>query len=326
MRDDVAAAFHALSKSHEASEVLLVSLPVTTPAGDIMAAVDQDGTQHVLVPVPPGTPVAPDQRSKSVTLARRELMVRGSRRLFIDVACHRVELRDVFERLAGEICERVLARPDEYRTIPQLTLSRWRQLVEAGKEPLGESGLMGVYGELWVLRQMIAEDPLRRIEHWVGPEREVHDFHRGAVAVEVKSSSARTGRTVEIHGAEQLAAPTAGLLYLVYVRLRESSAGVTLRQLIEEIRSLGVDSADFERVLARTGISEGSDSPPFEVREELWYHVNEAFPRVVQASFVGSRVPEGVLNLSYQLSLAGPQPAPLSADARATVLRELAAL
>ncbi|MGY1665935.1 PD-(D/E)XK motif protein [Geodermatophilus sp. SYSU D00696] len=326
MRDDVAAAFHALSRSHEASEVLMASLPVTTPAGDLMAAVDHDGTQHVLVPVPPGTPVVPDRRSKSVTLARRELMVHGARRLFIDVACHRVELRDVFERLAGEICERVLARPDEYRTIPQLTLSRWRQLLEAGKEPLGESGLMGIYGELWVLRQMVAEDPLRRIEHWVGPDRAVHDFRRGAVAVEVKTSSSQNGRTVEIHGSEQLAAPTAGRLYLVYLRLREAWAGMTLRQLIDEIRGLGVDPVDFEQMLARTGISESSDTRPFEVREELWYHIDETFPRVVPTSFIGGRVPEGVLNLNYQLDLAGPYPTALPADARVTVLRELAAL
>ncbi len=326
MRDDVAAAFHALSKSQEASEVLLVSLPVATPAGDVMAAVDHDGTQHVLVPVPPGTPVAPDRRSKSVTLTRRELIVQGSRRLFVDVACHRVELRDVFERLAGEICERVLARPDEYRTIPQLTLSRWRQLLEAGKEPLGESGLMGIYGELWVLRQMVAEDPLRRIEHWIGPDRGVHDFRRGAVAVEVKASSARNGRTVEIHGSEQLAAPTAGRLYLVYLRLGEASAGMTLRQLIDEIRGLRVDAAEFEQMLARTGMSESSDTRPFEVREELWYHIDEKFPCVVPASFTGGRVPDGVQNLNYQLDLAGPHPAALPADARIAVLRELAAL
>jgi hypothetical protein len=232
----------------------------------------------------------------------------------------------VFERLAGEICERVLARPDEYRTIPQLTLSRWRQLLEPGKEPLGESGLMGVYGELWVLRQMVAEDPLRRIEHWVGPDRAMHDFRRGAVAVEVKSSSARNGRTVEIHGSEQLAAPTAGCLYLVYVGLRESSAGMTLRELINDLQGLGVDPTDFEQLLARTGISEASDTRPFEVREELWYPIDETFPRVVPTSFIGGRVPEGILNLNYQLDLAGSYPAPLTADARLIVLRKLAAL
>jgi hypothetical protein len=326
VREDLAAAFHALSRSHAASEVLLASLPVTTPAGDLMAAVDHDGTQHILVPVPPGTPVAPDRRSKSVTLARRELMVQGSRRLFIDVACQRVELRDVFERLAAEICERVLARPDEYRVIPQLTLSRWRQLLEAGREPLRESGLVGIYGELWVLRQMVAEDPLRRIDHWVGPDRAVHDFRRGNAAVEVKTSTARSGRVVEIHGVEQLALPPAGCLWLVYLRLGESSIGTTLRQLIDEIEELGVDPATFEQLLSRTGISGDSDTRPYEVREELRFRVDDDFPRVVPDSFTGDRVPEGVLNLNYQLDLSGSHPAPQTAGAWTALLEELAAL
>jgi hypothetical protein len=326
VRDDVAAAFHALARSHESSEVLLASLQVTTPAGELMAAVDQDGTQHVLVPVPPGTPVAPDRRSKSVTLARRELLIQGNRRLFIDVACHREELRDVFERLAAEICERVLAQPDEYRVIPQLTLSRWRQLLEAGREPLSESALVGIYGELCVLRRMLAEDPLHRIDHWVGPDRAVHDFRRGNVAVEVKTSTARSGRIMEIHGVEQLANPDGGRLCLVYLRLRESSAGATLRQVINEIEAIGVDPAYFEQLLARTGIAGDSNTRPYEIREELWFPVDDDFPRVVPASFVGARLPEGVLSINYQLDLSGSFPAPMTIDARTAILRELAAL
>ncbi|MGY1722732.1 PD-(D/E)XK motif protein [Blastococcus sp. SYSU DS0533] len=326
MRDDLSAAFHALSQYHAASQLLMLShLSVDTAAGKIAAAVDHDGTRHLLLPIPIGTPVATDRRSRSVTIERRELIVDGERCWFIDVACQQPALNDLFERLAVEICERVAAEPEDYLVIPGRTLSRWRQLLEAGKEPLTPGQVVGLFGELWVLREMVAEDPLRRVDHWVGPDNAVHDFRRGRVAVEVKTSTTRNGRIVEIHGADQLAVAASDKLILVYLRVREASEGINLRKLVTSLEAQGVDPVSLRGRLNAAGVPLDLNSPSYEVIEERWFTVRDSFPRIIPDSFLGGRVPEGILSLSYRLDLTGPEPVPLEAEARSDILKEMAA-
>ncbi|RBY76275.1 hypothetical protein DQ239_14945 [Blastococcus sp. TF02-09] len=324
MRDDLTAAFHALSQSREAGEQLMLSvLPVTTPEGRVAAALSFEGTRHLLVPIPVGTPVASDRRSKSVTIERRELIVEGDRRLYIDVACHQPELGDLFERLASEICERLAAKPQDYLLIPSRTLSRWRQLLEDGREPLSASQLVGVFGELWVLRRMVEVDPLRRVDHWGGPSRAVHDFGRGGMAVEVKTSTARSGRMVEIHGADQLDVSSNGKLALVYLRVRESADGVSVGGLIAALEAAGADPASLDELLTAAGVRHRPMGPTFEVVEEAWFLVDENFPRITPSAFVGGIVPDGVLALNYRLDLS-TSPAPMSGAEQSRWLKELA--
>jgi hypothetical protein len=326
MRDDIAGAFVALSASQAAAHGLMLSqLPVTTAVGDVAAAVDSEGSRHLLVPVPVGTPVVADRHSRSVTLQRRELIVDGERRFFIDVACHEPELDDLFERLAADMCEQISAKPSDFLLIPARTLVRWRRLFETGREPLSPGQLAGVFGELWVLREMVAVDPLRRVDHWKGPDNAIHDFRRGRIAVEVKTSTARNGRLVEIHGAEQLDAAPYEKLALAYIRLRESADGMRLSDLLTELREAGVDSVELQRRLDALGVSDDTDTPSYEVHEETWFSVTEDFPKIVPGSFKTGVVPEGVQSLNYRLDLTGPYPPPMEMAARDDLLKEIAA-
>lgn len=326
--DELTGAWVALAEEQATSgHIRVAPLMVDTPDGRVYAGRDLSGNLHLMVPVAPGTPVSPDRRSRGVTIERHELLVRGARTVFLDVVCHDDALHDVFQHLAVDLVDRIGREPGRARSIPYETLNRWRTLFERKLRALGEEQLAGLFGELHVLRITLQADPSRRVGHWTGPTGAIHDFRRGGIALEVKVSTAREGRFVQIHGSRQLDTEDDGELYLVFLRLERTDDGRSVTDLLADLRSAAVDVAELNALVARTGFqtdADNLDDDRFRVTEERWYPVDAAFPRIVHASFSAGAPPPGVLRLMYTVDLTGPSPVPLDEPARQELLRRLA--
>jgi hypothetical protein len=327
IRDDIIAAWLSLSGADGPPDGLrLLPLDVMAPAGAVCAGRDAVGDVHLLVPVPPGSPVSADQRSEVVEVVERELLVGGKRQLFVDLACRSRDLDDVFERLAVEVCEHIAETPEKALTVPGRVLSRWRQLLEMRLRALGANQTAGLFGELHVLEQTVLADPARRVDHWQSDPRAVHDLRRGNVAIEVKTTTARTGRVVEIHGLTQLEPPESGTLYLAFLRIEKSPRGRTIDEVLARLTDQGADGARIAGVAASVGFTAGDPaSTRFVVSEERWYRVDPAFPRIVPQTLISGHLPDGVTKINYSADLGGSSPLPLSDDERAQVLEGLAA-
>lgn len=321
--DDLRQAWTAL-RAQPDTGIRLLPLGIATKAGAIAAGVDKIGCPHLLVPVDPGTNVTADCRSKAVTVARRVLVVEGKRRVFVDVACLMPDLADVFERFSAQVCERIEREPSRAPTLPAAVLATWRRLLEGGSGPSQEA-LVGLFGELLVLEAMVQADPSSRVDHWQVGAQAVHDFVRAGQAVEVKTTTVREGRRVEIHGIDQLAPPEGGSLHLVFLRLQVGDEGRSVGDLVKAVRSATYDQDHLDSTLRTLGwIEDGAAPPRFKVVEQRWYRVDQAFPHLTKDVFVGSEVPEGVMSIRYSIDLSGAVPRPLSDSEQGEVLRMVA--
>jgi hypothetical protein len=144
----------------------------------------------------------------------------------------------------------------------------------------------------------------------------------------VKATLVRYGRTVEIHGQEQLNPPPNGSLYLGVLQLEAvGSGGRSVPEIVTSILDLGVDREDFFRRLDRIGYrvddQDAYSAMRFKVREGRIYAVGADFPRIVPESFLGARVPPGVTRLVYQIDLTGEPPNPLGESEVRQVLERL---
>jgi hypothetical protein len=248
---------------------------------------------------------------------------------FIDVVCLVPRLNDLFADVAADMLEALQIDASDPGLVCQQVLGRWRELLER-PDPrlLGPQQLAGLFGELLLVKDLVELSPSSALDAWTGPAKDQHDFTRESVAVEVKTTTVREGRVVQIHGAQQLEPPLGGYLYLAFVRLDVEDGGASVPGLIESILGNGVDRESFFNLLARSGYDPAQsleyEYPKFVVRERRLYPVVDGFPRIVGSSFIAAEIPAGVLRLRYDIDLTGEPPHALDDRNAATLLSRLA--
>ena len=112
---------------------------------------------------------------------------------------------------------------------------------------LTPSQLAGLFGKLQVLERMVARDA-GAVAFWTGPTRTAQDFHRGGDALEVKTTTAPEGRTIHVHGIDQLDVAPPGRLLLFWARVR-TDRGASVPDLVDEILALTDDPPTFLKLL-----------------------------------------------------------------------------
>jgi len=303
---------------------------VAVPDGEVLAGLDVHGGRHLLVPVAASAAFREDRRSVGVQIRRTVLEDAGVDRHFVDVICLVPRLNDLFAEVAADMLEALLLDPGDPPRACHEILERWRELLEK-PDPrlLGPQQLAGLFGELLLVRELVERSPAKGIDAWMGPSKGQHDFARGGLAVEVKTTTVREGRVVEIHGAEQLEQPNGGELLLCFVRLDVEADGSSVPELIDSIFELGVARRTFLDLLARGGYDPSRaaeyERPRFVVRERRFYEVAEDFPQITASSFRTGRVPPGVLRVRYDVDLTGEPPYPLDDAAIESTLLTIAA-
>jgi hypothetical protein len=296
--------------------------------GRILLGLDTLHRRHLLIPVAQNTRIAADHRSSGVQIVAHPLLDRGALRPFVDLVCLKPHLHELFSILVSEVLDLLKKDPIRPDQVCRLVLDRWRELLEgelAGT--VGIEKLVGLFGELWFLREMVQRTS-NAVHCWTGPRGARHDFSIGNLAVEIKSTLSRRGRFVEIHGHKQLEQPENGELYLGVLKLeQEPLLGESLPELVKSIIQQGGDRFTLLQLLAQVDVRLLSLSEYKDIRFHLYesriYKVNDAFPRITSNSFVGGVLPQGVISLAYQVDLSNEPPEPLNESAVVTLLTEL---
>lgn len=302
---------------------------VAAEHGPVLAGLDIHGGRHVLVPVPDPASVREDRRSAGVQIRAATLEEDGHQSYFLDVVCLVPRLNDLFATVAVEMLEGIEESPAEAPRVCRDVLERWRELLDRpDTRLLGPEQLGGLYGELTIVAELIRRQPASGLDAWTGPTRTEHDFVRGDKALEVKATTTREGRIVQIHGATQLDPPPGGILFFAFIRLDVGGEGQSVPALVDAILDAGADRRTLHELLARAGY-DGADAleydrPRFAVTERRLYAVDDGFPRIVPSSFPGGDLPAGVLRLRYDIDLTGEPPTPLSDNAVSELLDRLA--
>ena len=189
------------------------------------------------------------------------------------------------------------------------TIEEFRGALKPIKPDLSLIEQIGLFGELWVLRNvLIPSIGSRACYLWSGPDLERHDFVGAGVHIEVKSTTKSEDRH-EISRIDQLRAPIGKKLLLASIQLERSEGGnQTLANLIDEIIcALGVDgkaSDAFESRLSKMGWHDGlrqsSALRRFNLRDALFFEVEGTFPRLPD-EYVP---PRGIVAIKYTIDIS----------------------
>lgn len=227
--------------------------------------------------------------------------------------------RDLFTKICADVVEAAL-QPDQNAALAQFLarLDAWRQFLRDRRDGLSRRETVGLMGELLVLERLIEGDR-NCLPSWQAPLDGLHDFQRDGHALEVKTGLGPSS-VISISKLDQL--DTAGLrrLDLLHVKLVESPAGRSLRDIITDLNAVlpESDRTSFENLLLRRGLLPGDEAawstPRVQLRTIDAYSVSDGFPRLVR-----SGLPLAITDANYTLEVRGisafAEDAPAALDA-----------
>lgn len=141
---------------------------------------------------------------------------------------------------------------------------------------------------------------------WTGPDGSSTDIDCESSKYEVKSTLVRNSKAIEIHGLFQLSKDSAPK-YLLFVQFEPSQTGFSINALVNHLCTRGFSPTMLNQKLAALGYPVGSSSRTkrYRLLGLAKYRVDDAFPHIEQASFSEGKLPEGVMSISYRVSLDG---------------------
>ena len=225
------------------------------------------------------------------------------------------EKDDVAEQFAA-LCAELLnpGENGELRKEIELSPASWWI---SWKELLGNKNVdMMVYdalGELWTLRYLCSKG-----EHaeWNGPTGSTYDIDCDEFYTEVKSTTARNKRQITLSNLFQLDPPDGHNLYLVFCQFEPAVSGYSINGLVDDLVELGYGRALLNEKLARIGLEIGKTARNrcYMLHAATQYTVDESFPAIRESSFIGGTKPEGVVSITYVVSLDGLKGINLTTD------------
>lgn len=293
---------------------------VQLPAGFPLLASDALGQRHLLLPIPQGVRTIKDQRSTGVQLAAAEWRSdSGEPVRVVDIVCRKPHLNDLFDLIILDVLNGLAegaARPD---AVGRRVLDRWRELLSHEPAEMPDKAIIiGMLGELLMLERLAALHP-DALTCWTGPNGARHDFSGRRAALEVKSTLRTHGLVLTINGLTQFQPPPDSALHLAVSQFEEAPQdGVSVGQMVERLVEAGVDRAALLERMAKVGFTPEVIAKIGDQRFRLLalkqYTVDDSFPRIVPASFVGGAAPSGVVGLTYEIDLSAAPPYPLSEE------------
>jgi len=306
----------------EANQIDIVSVP----AGHPLLSYDLQSRKHLLIPIDEETRIIEDKQSAGVHVFVSEWSENGRKQRYIDVVCLKNHLNSLFDLIIFEILKTLSTDSYQLENVCWDELNRWRELLSREPGSIPEKiTLIGVWGELIFLRDMVRINPLV-IRNWLGPNGARYDFFTGKTAIEVKTSVQRKGRVITVHGYDQLDRPPEGCLYVAIQKIEEVTAGgESIGDLINSLVDLGCDRVILLEKLAGLGLTpnviEQCSDMRFKRIECRIYHVDDDFPCITPSSFKGDAIPNRVIDISYQLDLSYEPPFPIDVNKAQELLR-----
>lgn len=223
------------------------------------------------------------------------------------ITCPDPALRMTFLSLIGEVLDRVDSTRGSIYIEVSKVVKDWRRVLETARVAFSRTFIVGLFGELTVLRDLVAQRGPAAVDLWRGPEGHRHDF-AATNALEVKTYTGTGSPKVTIHGAFQLDPPTGHELHLVSLRIEESPDGETIAEIVNELASSGVSPTVLTHRADKEEPLIVDDQLRLLVAGRRLHRVDEAFPGI-RASQLDGPALKGVDRLSYQLLLdACPDP------------------
>ncbi|ATQ55024.1 PD-(D/E)XK motif protein [Paracoccus yeei] len=283
-------------------------LAAATQAGAVRLAVGSGGEARLLVPLTAGEKIGALETGGSLQIGVTTLMHQQRAIRFLDVVCKSPDLESVFGEVVDDIVRRLADRNDGVEAVAG-AISDFRELlVPSAEKDVDRSRVVGLVAELVVLNRVLDISP-SAWRSWRGPAGDRHDFRARDISLEVKASLGAGAREVTINGIEQLEPPAGGSLHLAHLVLEMVEGGLlTVAALGERALLRADDPAGLRALLASVGCTDVRDVTwnrfAFRAETERLYRVVHGFPRIAPSTFVGGRIPSGVVDATYSIDLS----------------------
>ncbi|MET8923085.1 PD-(D/E)XK motif protein [Streptomyces sp. NPDC004623] len=199
-----------------------------------------------------------------------------------------------------------------HATHPTLALVRrlnaWRKMLDRGLSTgLTPEARMGLFGELLILREILLPAiGTAAVAAWEGPSGAPKDFTHFSTAIEVKTVGRRGANHCQISSEGQLDADATTSLFLVHQVVSVSQSGVSLMDIVEELRMdplVQPELSRFEDCLLEAGWldshSQQYGNDRYALSRRQCFHVVDGFPRLTS-----SALPFGVSRVTYNVDLS----------------------
>ena len=318
-------AWDLLDQPKEGLEVKsLVGLEV--PTGVPLAGLDESGFQHLLVPISADEHPTGNAPARGISITPRVLVDQDEEKRYLDIASRLPSHRRLFASVCDSVIERLSTTAGHVGQITLEVVSNFRELLGTIVDGLPSSKLIGMFGELHVLRRLVSEDPTA-VAAWTGPAGEPHDFTTSQLSLEVKTSRS-SSRSVRVHGLDQLAPFGDRDLFLIVMQISQDEAhGVSVREMVSELVEFAADRDFLERRLFELGFDDDlrcdRDEERWSVHSEDWYRIDEDFPKLTRSQLVDGRLQEGIGGLGYTVDLRAVGAGPMNLPEVEAILRSV---
>lgn len=217
------------------------------------------------------------------------------------------DLNDVFAIVSKDILESLKKqkKAETYIDTLKKRIEKWRVFFKNPiKRRLSEKAVIGLFGELAFIQNMVEAQIQNVADVWNGPINAAQDFQWDSVAAEVKTVATNKMGYVHISSEEQLDDDGRQELFLVAYRLERNDAnGITLPKMIHNISEL-LSEQQKSRFMANLTCLGYADQDAaaynngYTIKECKAYRIKEGFPRILR-----SNLPQGVMETSYKLAL-----------------------
>lgn len=289
-------------------------------AHDLFAAVEHPAGRRLLIyepPVPVDTPAPVPESTRALDLRLVPAAAGTAAGGRWELALTEPGYGDVFSALVTDVAGAVAAAPDARAATAALLerFGHWRRLFQdAAGEGLSVQQRRGLFGELWFLREEMLPrlHPSEAVGSWSGPVRAHQDFQLPAVAVEVKTTTAKEPQELVITNERELDGVGVAHLLLAHLSVdeRPEGDGESLNEMVDALTAVLTDPdtrRTFEDRLTAAGYwhrhRHRYHSPRFTLRRQRLYEVREGFPRIVE-----TELRPGVGDVRYRVSAAACQP------------------
>lgn len=267
-----------------------------------LMGVDDEGCLHLMIAIDEDPDQLPQELEGIV------VQVIETERAYLDVYA-KGHYEMIFTPMANQIFQGVSVQGRKPIAVVLETIEEFRGALKPLKLDLTLTEQIGLFGEIWVLRNvMIPTIGARACYLWSGPDSERHDFIGDNAHIEVKTTTRSEDRH-EISRMDQLRAPSGKRLLFASIQLERTEGGVkTLASLIDEvIEVLGIDGRaidTFESRLSKMrwhdGLRQSSELKKFNLRDVQFFEVEGSFPRLPD-DYVP---PRGITAIKYTIDIS----------------------
>ena len=210
---------------------------------------------------------------------------------------------DVFSIVAVDILWELdsCKTEDTYVDVLVGRLLKWREFFKRKHKPLTESEIIGLFGELQFVKDMMEQGISNIIDYWNGPIKSAQDFKSYNTCTEVKTKVSDQLTSVKISSEEQLYNSDGTPMFLIVYRLEKSSTGMTIHDMVLSVTEQLSESRKnvFDAKLLCLGYQEDDEyDSKYVMKESRQFIIEKEFPRITTPS-----LPVGTYGVTYNLSL-----------------------